>query len=76
MEATGAGTSSEDYWKTPKNPLNIPEPRPLPGRPLPVPFVAVGDVAFALTTYVLKPYPESSLTTEKRIYNYRLRRTR
>lgn len=60
----------------PQNPLNIPEPRPLPGRTLPVPFVAVGDDAFSLTTYLLKPYPESSLKTEQRIFNYRLSRMR
>lgn len=62
--------------ESPENPLNIPEPRPLPGRTWPVPYVAVGDDAFALTTCLLKPYPESALTTEKRIFNYRLSRAR
>ncbi len=53
---------------------NKTKPKPLPD--LPVPYVAVGDDAFALTTSLLKPYLESSLTTEKRIFNYRLSRAR
>ena len=58
------------------NPLNIPDAQPLPGSNQPVPYVAVGDDAFALTTSMLKPYPLSSLTTEQRIFNYRLSRMR
>ena len=58
------------------NPLNIPQPRPLPGRRKPVPFVFTGDDAFALTTYMMKPYPQSGLDCEKRIFNYRLSRNR
>ena len=41
-----------------------------------VPHVAVGDDAFLLTTYVMKPFPMSSLTPEQRIFNYRLSRIR
>ena len=58
------------------NPLNIPQSRPLPGRSINVPYVAVGDDAFPLTTYLLKPFPMSSLTSEQRIFNYRLSRMR
>ena len=43
------------------NPLNIPQPRPLPGRRKPVLFVFTGDDGFALTTYMMKPYPQSGL---------------
>lgn len=51
--------SRNKFWslmENPENPLNFPEPRPLPGRTLPVPYVAVGDDAFALTTCLQKPY--------------------
>ena len=58
------------------NPLNLPQPKPLPGRSKPVPFVLTGDDAFALTKYMMKPYPQSGLDTEKRIFNYRLSRNR
>lgn len=59
-----------------ENPLNLPEPRPLPGRKKPVPFICTGDDAFALTKYMIKPYPQSGLTTERRVFNYRLSRMR
>ena len=54
------------------NPLNIPEPTPLPSRCKPVPYVIVGDDAFGLTEYLMKPFPKAQLTNdENRIYNYR-----
>lgn len=56
------------------NPLNLPDARPLPGRFMPVPYVLTGDDAFALTDYLLKPYPQSKMTVEERIFNYRLSR--
>ena len=56
------------------NPLNIPPPRPLPGRTTLVPFVLTGDEAFGLSKYMLKPYPSGNLTVEQRITNYRISR--
>lgn len=42
-----------------------------------LPNVLVGDEAFPLTDYMMRPYPEKSeITLEKRIYNYRLSRAR
>ena len=58
------------------NPLNLTDPRPLPGRIIPVPYVLTRDDAFALTDDLLKPYPQSKITVEKRIFNYRLSRIR
>ncbi len=58
------------------NPLSIPKPRPLPGRKTSIPFVCVGDDAFPLTSYMMKPYPNPGLTEDKRIFNYRLSRCR
>ena len=56
--------------------LNLPSPRPLPGRECKIPFVITGDDAFPLKTYLMKPYPMKNLTLEKRIFNYRLSRKR
>jgi len=39
-------------------------------------FSFICDEAFALHEHVLKPYPQKSLTNEKRIYNYRISRAR
>jgi hypothetical protein len=36
----------------------------------------VGDEAFALTEYFMKPYGQAGLTAEQRIFNYRLSRAR
>ena len=41
-----------------------------------VPYVFVADDAFALKEHLMKPYPHSGLTEDKRIYNYRHSRAR
>ena len=43
--------------KDERNPLNIPPPKPLPGRTLPIPFFIVADDAFPLKINIMKPYP-------------------
>ena len=58
------------------NTLNIPPPEPLQGCTLPVPYMLVADEAFPLKEYIQKPFSQSGLTNEKRIYNYRLSRAR
>lgn len=58
------------------NVLNLPPPRALPGRTRQLPYVLTGDDAFGLTKYLMKPYPQSGLDINKRIYNYRLSRMR
>lgn len=61
-----------------ENELNIPEEKPLPndenGKAMP--FVLVGDEAFALSKFVLRPYPSRNLSVKQRIFNYRLSRAR
>jgi len=39
-------------------------------------FVIVGDEAFALSEHVSRPYPNRNLSTQQRIYSYRLTRDR
>jgi hypothetical protein len=54
--------------------LNIPNSKPPPYSEEPLPFVIVGDEAFPLKKYLLRPYPGvSALNDEsKQIYTYRL----
>ena len=58
------------------NPLSIPNPKQLPGRSKPIPYVCVRDDAFGLTSYMMKPYANTGLTEQKRVFNYRLSRCR
>ena len=59
--------------------LNLPQPEVLDeGDSLPVPYVFVGDDAFAMTENLMKPYSEAhgQLNNDQRVYNYRLSRAR
>lgn len=57
--------------------LHIPNSKFLPGTNNYVPYVILGDEAFPLKTYLMRPYPGKQLEdSSKRIYNYRLCRTR
>ena len=40
------------------------------------PYVFLGDDAFGLKPYLLKPYPGQNLPLDQRVYNYRLSRAR
>lgn len=57
---------------------NLPPSEPFledPSGP-PMPYFLVGDDAFALRPWLLKPYPCRGLTHDERIYNYRFSRAR
>lgn len=59
------------------NTLNLPTPHPLPGSYKDVPYVFLGDGAFALSTHVMKPYPGNHDSgSPKRIFNQNLSRSR
>lgn len=63
--------------KLKENRLNLPEPKPLPGNNgPPLPYVFLGDEAFPLNNNFLKPYPRCNLNNQRRIFNYRLSRSR
>ena len=53
------------------NPLGIPPSRPLPGRTTDTPFVILGDDAFPLKSYVMKPYKKKTQEHKEKIYTYR-----
>ena len=55
------------------NTLNLPAPRPLPGSNMDMPFVFLGDGAFALHTHIMKPYPGNhDKNSPERIFNKKL----
>lgn len=60
------------------NRFNIPPPKHLPGTTVVLPHFLIGDEAFALSCYMMKPYSRkvARLDQDKQIYNYRLCRGR
>ena len=59
-----------------RNDIGLPPREKLPGEDTPVPYFFVGDDAFALKEWMMKPFPFRGLTREQRIFNYRLSRAR
>ncbi|XP_068205480.1 uncharacterized protein [Palaemon carinicauda] len=56
--------------------LNLPEPAKPENSSRILPYVFIGDEAFALRKHFLKPYSSKDLTKERRVFNYRLSRGR
>lgn len=60
-----------------ENKLNIPQQKfKLSGSDVDVPFLIIGDEAFPLKPYLMKPFSARTLNAKKRIYNYRHSRAR
>ena len=64
------------YCKLINNNLNIPSPRVCNNSAYELPFVFIGDEAFALRNDFLKPFSARELNHERKIFNYRLSRAR
>ena len=58
------------------NQLNLPKPEPITETAKNFPYVFVGDEAFQLTEFMMKPFPRELLSLAERIFNYRLSRAR
>ncbi|XP_071580664.1 uncharacterized protein [Temnothorax nylanderi] len=56
--------------------MNLPEWEPLSFEGVDMPYVLIGDEAFPLSEYLMRPYPGKSLNEDRIIYNYRLSRAR
>lgn len=54
----------------------FPEDKCLPGTDVMSPYCIVGDAAFPLKTYLMRPYPCRCLPGDKAIFTYRLSRAR
>ena len=76
MNDAGIWNKSKLRNKIENNELDLPRPKCLPFSCMEVPYVFVGDDAFGLKSYMMKPYAQRGLTLERRIYNYRHSRAR
>ena len=56
--------------------LGLPDSEPLPHDDRPIPYFLVGDDAFLLRTWMMKPFSHRAMTNEERMFNYRLSRAR
>ena len=56
--------------------LVFPDPTPLEESGNDIPFYFVGDEAFPLRQYLMRPFPGKGLSEDRRIFNYRLSRAR
>jgi hypothetical protein len=72
----GIFRDSEIYQTFEEGNAGLPEPIPFPGSDVPVPYHLIGDDAFALRRWLMKPFSHRSLSRQERIFNYRLSRAR
>ena len=56
--------------------MGMPEAAPIVEGQRDVPYFIIGDAAFALRTYMMKPHSKRNFTRPERIFNYRLSRAR
>ena len=69
---SGVLMNSELGKKLEQGTLSIPQATSLDGCLYdPLPYFLVGDEIFPLKTYLMRPYPGSTLTEKKFVYNYR-----
>jgi hypothetical protein len=56
--------------------INFPDAEPLPSDDEDMPYFIVGDDAFALKSWMMKPFSRRNMARDERIFNYRLSRAR
>ncbi len=56
--------------------MEFPDPAPLAHDDIPVPYFFIGDDAFPLQEWLMKPYSRRDLSHSEQIFNYRLSRAR
>lgn len=72
----GVFQSSEMGRRLNDGSINFPKSHNLPGTNIDMPYFLVGDAAFPLKPFLMKPYGERNIPHDKSVYNFRLSRAR
>lgn len=72
----GTFRTSSLFQKLEAGMLNVPQDMELPDTPFKVPCVLVGDEAYPLLPYLMRPFPRRNLNDMQLVFNYRLSRAR
>ena len=76
-QSDGGVFSSSDLFRClENNAFNLPESMPIPNTNVETPLMLVGDEAYPLLPYLMRPFPHSNLNIPNKIFNYRLSRAR
>lgn len=59
-----------------RNPMKIPGDQVIPGTTISIPYMLVGDEAFPMKRWLMKPFSARGQSPSERIFNYRLSRSR
>jgi len=59
-----------------QNDIGFPQAEPLPRDDRNMPYFLIGDDAFALKSWMMKPFSRRNMADDERIFNYRLSRAR
>lgn len=75
-QSDGGTFASSTLYEQLENGSLLPEGKKLPNSDVVLPHVLLGDDAYPLKTYLMKPYSKRNLSREEEIFNYRLSRSR
>lgn len=67
---------TEFYKRLERGELNIPDAKPIAPDGLKVPYIFIGDNAFAINEHILKDFSNHNLSVKQRVFNFRLHRAR
>lgn len=75
-QSDGGTFASSTLYQLLENGSLLPEEKTLPNSEVVLPHVLLGDDAYPLKSYLMKPYSKRNLLREEEIFNYRLSRGR